>query len=119
MARFEDIQSEADVDRFFYQQVEPAFRLPGPKTQRLQREMRGYVPSLYFEAISLLTKKKRYAYHYDCPQVFVFDSVSLLILQFKVQHKDEILMHDCAIDCCLIPIEIILQGQSTIQYALY
>jgi hypothetical protein len=70
---------------------------------------RGYVTSLCFKAISLLTKKKgNYAYNYDCPQVFILNLVSLLILQFKAQHKNEILRHDCAINYCLIPVKLMI-----------
>ncbi|KAK4203786.1 hypothetical protein QBC40DRAFT_166515 [Triangularia verruculosa] len=76
-------------------------RNPSTTTQRLQREMRGY------------------AYHYQCPQVFVFDSVHLLLLQFRAQNRDQIRNEACHVDCCVIPRYYISEDQCTIQYALY
>jgi len=93
-------------------------KTPGDKTKPLQREMRGYVRSLEINATNLLTRKERYAYHYNCHQVFVFDGVNLVLLQFKARDKEGIRMPGCAIDCCLIPLKSAM-GQSTIQYALY
>ncbi|KAL2015109.1 hypothetical protein VTK56DRAFT_6309 [Thermocarpiscus australiensis] len=75
---------------------------PGDITRRLQRQMRGY------------------AHRYKCPQVFVFDSVHLLILQFRAASRDEIKSQECDVDCCIIPREELFPGlQCTIQYALY
>ncbi|KAK4096894.1 hypothetical protein N658DRAFT_501069 [Parathielavia hyrcaniae] len=74
---------------------------PGDMTKRLQREMRGY------------------AHRYKCPQVFVFDSVHLVILQFRAASKDQIQDQDCHVDICIIPREKLFQEQCTIQYALY
>ncbi|KAK4642585.1 hypothetical protein QC761_0086040 [Podospora bellae-mahoneyi] len=74
---------------------------PSTLTQRLQREMRGY------------------AYHYRCPQVFVFDSVHLLVVQFRARDREDIKSPGCPVDCCVIPRHPKYQDQCTIQYALY
>lgn len=57
----------------------------GTVTKRLGQEMRGY------------------AYKYDCPQVFVYDSRHLLIFQFHATTREDIRSQDCLIDTWVIP----------------
>lgn len=72
-------------------------------SSRLQQELRGY------------------AYKYQCPQVFVFDSRTLVIVQFRATKADDIRLDDCPVDCCVIPRKPDLHtpGQCSMQYALY
>ncbi|KAJ5267825.1 hypothetical protein N7478_010633 [Penicillium angulare] len=72
-------------------------------TSRLQQELRGY------------------AYEYKCPHVFLFDSSSLVIVQFRAEDRKDIKSQDCIIDCCVIPRELdrAIENQCTMQYALY
>ncbi|KAK4095890.1 hypothetical protein N658DRAFT_534396, partial [Parathielavia hyrcaniae] len=60
-----------------------------------------------------------YANRYKCPQVFVFDSVHLVIVQFRAASRDLIRNENCIVDCCVIPREPVYFEQCTIQYALY
>lgn len=63
---------------------------------------------------------RRYAYVYDCPQVFLFDSQSLVIVQFQARNREEIKSRRCRIDCCVIPrTSAEIANQCTMQYALY
>lgn len=59
--------------------------------------MRRYVINLHFDLKLEFIDKGRYAYIYDCPRVFVFDSRYFIILQFKAHSRDEILSPDCSI----------------------
>jgi hypothetical protein len=52
-------------------------------------------------------------------QVFVSNSVHLLILQFRAPNKDQIQSQECLVDCCIISREQLFPEQCTIQYALY
>lgn len=67
------------------------------------------------------THQIRYAAEYRCPQVFLFDSNTLVIAQFKARNPDEIESGDCPIDCCVIPREDdgTVADLVTMQYALY
>lgn len=58
---------------------------------------------------------------YNCPQVFVFDSQSLVIVQFRARSREHIKSQSCRIDCCVIPRETNrnIVNQCTMQYALY
>ncbi|KAL4925818.1 uncharacterized protein BDV17DRAFT_294089 [Aspergillus undulatus] len=73
-------------------------RIPGRNTRALQLQLRGY------------------AYQYKCPQVFLYDSVHLLILQFRARTREDIRSRDCIIDCWIIPRA---EEYCTFQYALY
>lgn len=61
----------------------------------------------------------RYAWHYRCPQIFIFDSRSAVIVQFRATSFENIKKADCPIDCCVIPRAIQVPNQCTINYALY
>lgn len=63
----------------------------------------------------------RYAYEYRCPQVFVFDTRTLVIVQFRASRPEDIRDEACQIDCCVVPREFDSQvpRQCTMQYALY
>jgi hypothetical protein len=64
--------------------------------------------------------RSRYACEYSCPQIFIFDSVSLVIVQFRASSVEDIASPDCSIDCCVVPREPNHHhDQCTIQYALY
>lgn len=55
-----------------------------------------------------------------CPQVFLFDSLTLVIVQFRASQLDDILDPYCHIDCCVIPRAAgHFPDQCTMQYALY
>ncbi|KAJ5827599.1 hypothetical protein N7447_004362 [Penicillium robsamsonii] len=62
-------------------------RLPSSTTKRLMQEIRGY------------------AYLYNCPQAFVFDSGSLVLLQFRAKDAENIRDQMCPVDICIIPRE--------------
>lgn len=49
---------------------------------------------------------KRYAYLYNCPQAFVFDSGSLVLLQFRATDVEGIRDPMCPVDICIIPREV-------------
>ncbi|KAL2754542.1 hypothetical protein ACRALDRAFT_1063345 [Sodiomyces alcalophilus JCM 7366] len=69
--------------------------------KRLGKEMRGY------------------AFKYDCPQVFVFDSRYLLIFQFRAKEGDKIQSADCEVDTWLIPRSRRDGDQSSMRWAFY
>ncbi|KAH8691933.1 hypothetical protein BGW36DRAFT_464533, partial [Talaromyces proteolyticus] len=71
------------------------------KTTRLQQELRGY------------------AYKYQCPQVFLFDTRTLVIVQFRASSVQDIREEDCPVDCCVIPWKRLEPDQCSIPYALY
>lgn len=70
-------------------------------TQRLGKEIRGY------------------AYLYDCPQVFVYDSVHLLMVQFHAKNKEGIRSVNCTIDVCCVPRSSADPNMCTARYGLY
>ncbi|KAK0610025.1 hypothetical protein B0T17DRAFT_593855 [Bombardia bombarda] len=67
--------------------------------QNLSRELRGY------------------AYKYSCLQMFCFDGMTLLILQFRAVKIDHMRDAKLAVDCWVIPREN--EGGTTLRYALY
>lgn len=64
---------------------------------------------------------RRYTYVYNCPQVLLFDSQSLVIVQFQARNREEIKSRRCRIDRCVIPrgMNAAIVNQCTMQYALY
>lgn len=93
--------------------------IPTPLTVALQKDIRGYVIKSSFSLQSGAYQQKRYAYHYDCPQVFIYDSIYLVIVQFKALNREEIKHPQCSIDCWVIPRQLLKRHQCTIQYGLY
>ncbi|KAJ5189847.1 hypothetical protein N7491_008110 [Penicillium cf. griseofulvum] len=51
----------------------------------------------------LLQEMRRYAHHYDCPQVFVFDSEGVLVVQFRAGCLGDILSEQCGYDRYWVP----------------
>ena len=88
-------------------------------TRRLQQELRAYDNILLPLFCYDLLTEERYAYEYQCPQVFVFDTKSLVIIQFNASNHRDIAYEDCPIDCCVIPRRMNIENQCTMQYALY
>ncbi|CAG8887483.1 unnamed protein product [Penicillium egyptiacum] len=67
-------------------------RRPSNTTKRLMQEIRGY------------------AYLYKCPQAFVFDSGTLVLLQFRARDAEAIRDEMCPVDICIIPREELGHG---------
>lgn len=88
-------------------------------TRRLQQELRAYDNILLPLFCYDLLTEERYTYEYQCPQVFVFDTKSLVIIQFHASNHHDIANEDCPIDCCVIPRRMNIENQCTMQYALY
>ena len=67
----------------------------------------------------LTTLPRSYAHKYRCPQIFCFDGVYLLMLQFRINKSvDDIRLTGCAVDCWVVPRENHGRG-CTLRYALY
>lgn len=52
---------------------------------------------------------RRYAHLYECPQVFLFDSKTLVLVQYCAGTIEEIASENCFVDVCIIPRETIHQ----------
>lgn len=57
--------------------------------QQLSRELRGYVPIWYLCFHPLLIKY-RYAFEYNCPQIFCFDAERVLAITFPARDRNHI-----------------------------
>lgn len=57
----------------------------------------------------------RYAYKYECPQIFCFDHQTFLMLQFRAATPADIRTSD--VDCWVFPRDN--QGGTPLRYALY
>ncbi|OJJ94759.1 hypothetical protein ASPACDRAFT_1892258 [Aspergillus aculeatus ATCC 16872] len=61
-----------------------------------------------------------YAHLYECPQVFLFDSKTLVLVQFRAQSTKKIANECCGVDVCIIPREEFqLEGQCSMAEGLY
>lgn len=57
-----------------------------------------------------------YAHKYQCPQIFCFDGLNMLLLQFRADGPEEVASADCTVDAWIIPRE---NSTSTMRQALY
>ncbi|APA13349.1 hypothetical protein SS1G_08066 [Sclerotinia sclerotiorum 1980 UF-70] len=62
---------------------------------------------------------RAYASEYKCPQVFVYDGIHLLIVQFKAKDANQIKSADCPVDCCILARAPEDAQQCAARYALY
>ncbi|KAJ5454946.1 hypothetical protein N7530_012715 [Penicillium desertorum] len=71
--------------------------------------------------LRLAQELRAYAFLYRCPQVFVFDMRTLVIVQFRALSPQDISAEDCPIDICVIPRtpNPDMRDPCTMQYALY
>ncbi|PYH96873.1 hypothetical protein BO71DRAFT_481676 [Aspergillus ellipticus CBS 707.79] len=70
--------------------------------------------------IRLMQEARGYAHLYECPQVFLFDSKTLVLVQFRAESTAEIANPDCSVDVCIIPREDLrLEGQCSMAEGLY
>ncbi|ESZ89455.1 hypothetical protein SBOR_10161 [Sclerotinia borealis F-4128] len=67
----------------------------------------------------ILGKELRaYAYEYKCPQVFAYDGIHLLVVQFKAKDDEDIKSLHCRVDCCILA-RTPEGAQCTARFALY
>ncbi|RAL01694.1 uncharacterized protein BO80DRAFT_501618 [Aspergillus ibericus CBS 121593] len=71
--------------------------------------------------IRLAQELRAYACEYRCPQVFVFDMKTLVLVQFRALRVEDISAEDCPVDICVIPRDYDpnIPDQCTMQFALY
>ncbi len=76
------------------------------------------LPYTYFLFPLLITNRKnRYAYKYQCPQIFCFDHKYLLMIQFRANDVSKIKDANCGVDCWIVPRRN--EGGTPLRYALY
>ncbi|POR35496.1 Uncharacterized protein TPAR_04311 [Tolypocladium paradoxum] len=66
---------------------------------------------------TLSRELRGYADKYECPQLFVFDGATLVILQFRARNKEEVKHPGCEVDCWVIPRNN--PGGCSLRYALH
>ncbi|KAK8070321.1 Protein kinase-like domain [Apiospora phragmitis] len=76
------------------------------------------------ETMSSLSNKlgqeiRGYAHLYKCPQVFIYDSLHLLLVQFQARNQDEIKNAQCPVDVWVLPRLTHDVNVCTVRYALY
>ncbi len=66
---------------------------------------------------TLIDNENRYAYKYQCPQIFCFDHAHLLMVQFRARDVASIRDAKCGVDCWIFPRNN--KGGTPLRYALY
>ncbi|KAK3317210.1 hypothetical protein B0T19DRAFT_479337 [Cercophora scortea] len=67
---------------------------------------------------NLSRELRGYAVKYKCPQVFCFDGVFLLLLQFRAATREDLKKEDCEVDCWILPRKNSVGG-CTLRYGFY